>query len=481
LLIRQDCRAPFHLTVAVSSAVHSGRATWIGVLVCFLLFPGARANQAAGPAGPEPQVEVRLLEPGRTLEGELAAQGADIYRLNLSAGQFLRFTVTAVNPNTNIDLTVVGPDGGRIEELSGPVCPTALFSLYFLPPISGTYLLRLELSNSDTAPESYKLQIDELHVVSDQDKMRTSANQALLRGYRLSIDDSSATKQQAAQKFEEAIEVFRAVGDIRGEAEVFQTLSFHSFATRDYQAAVDYIRQAQALWHSLDDYGREAATLESMANSLGRLGKSQEAFDSISEALPLRQALGDPWDEANDLDALGDTYNAMGEFQEALNSFEQALSLFRVAGNSRIGDEHGVLSDLGHVYDELGEPQKALDYYEQALQLARSHGDRGLEFTTLSLVADAYGEAGDKDQALEYYNKSLASAKGDWGDEAFELRKLGDFYVMQREYKRALQCFDQILPYFHAQHLPMLEGLTLYSMGVAYHKQGRWHQALAGY
>lgn len=461
-----------------SDAVHSVGTTWIGVLICFLLFPGARANQAAGPAGPEPQATVRLLEPGRTLEGELTVHGVHIYRLNLLAGQFLRFTVVAVNPNTNIELTMVGPDSGRVKELSGPVCPTALFSLYFLPPISGPYLLRLELSNRDTAPEAYKIQIDELHEVSDQDEMRMSANQALLLAYRLSIDDSSATKQQADQKFEEAIEVFRAAGDIRGEAEVFQTLSFRSFATRDYQEAVDYIRQAQALWHALGDHGREAATLESMANSLGRLGESQEELASLTEALPLRQALGDRWDEANDLDWLGDTYNAMGEFQEALNSYEQALSTFRLAGNSRIDDEHGVLVDLGQVYQELGEPQKALDYYVQALDLARSNGNRGAEMETLSLVAGAYGEAGDKNSALEYYTKLLELAKDRWGDEASDLAKLGDFYVTQGEYKKALDCFEQILPYFHSEHLSQLEGATLYSMGVAYHKQGKWQKSL---
>jgi CHAT domain-containing protein/uncharacterized protein HemY len=412
------------------------------------------------------------------VEGELAVHAAHFYQLNLSAGQFLRFTVSAVNPSTNIDLTVVGPDSRRIEELSGPVCPIALFSLYFLPPISGPYLLRLELSHGDTAPEAYKLQIDELHDLTDQDKTRTAANHAMVKAYRLSVEDSPASKQQSAQKFEEAIVVFRDAGDLRGEAESFQTQSYRFFAARDYEEAVDYIRQAQALWHALGDYGREAATLESMANSLFWLGKSQERLDSLSDALPLRQALGDLWDEANDLDWLGDTYNAMGEFQEALNSYEQALSLFRVAGNSRIVDEHGVLADLGHVYEALGEPQKALDYYEQALDLARSHGNHGLEVDTLMLVADAYGEAGDNDRALEYYNKSLASTKGNWGDEAWNLRRLGDFYVMQGEYKRALQCFVQILPYFHADHLPQLEGLTLYSMGVAYHKQGKWHQAL---
>jgi len=478
LHINRDWGTPFRLPVSRRGSVRTRRATAVGAVVCFLLIPSARANQSTGPGGREPQVEVRRLELGGTVEGELAVHAAHIYQLNLSAGQFLRFTVSAVNPNTNIDLNVVGPDGGRVEDLSGPVCPIALFSLYFLPPISGPYLFRLELSNGDTAPETYKLQVDELHELSDRDKTRTNANHALLQAYRLSVEGSPASKQQSAQKFEEAIEIFRAAGDLRGEAEAFQTLSFRSFAIQDYQESVNYIRQAQALWHSLNDYRREAATLERMANSLERLGKSQERLDSLSGALPLRQALGDLWGESNDLDWLGDTYNAMGEFQKALNSYEQALSLFRVAGNSRMDDEHGVLCDLGHVYEELGEPQKALDYYEEALNLARSHGNRGLEMDTLSLIANAYGEAGDKDTALEYYKKSLALAKGDWGDEAFELGKLGPFYVMQGEYKKALQCFDQILPYFHSEHLPVLEAGTLYWMGVAYHKERKWHQAL---
>jgi CHAT domain-containing protein len=478
LHISRDCGTPFRLRMWWSAAVRTGRAIAVAVLVCFLLIPCARAHPATGQAGREPQVEVRRLEPGHAVESNLAGRAAQLYQLNLSAGQFLRFTVSAVNPDTKIDLTVVGPNGDRIEELSGHVCPIALFSLYFLPAFSGSYYFRLELSRSDAAPEEYKLQIDELHELTDQDKTRTAASQALVEAYRLSSEDSPASKQQSAQKFEEAIEVFRDAGDLRGEAEAFQTQSFRSFAARDYQQAVDYIRQAQALWHALDDYGREAANLESMANYLGRLGKSQEELDSLSEALPLRQALGDLWDEANDLDMLGDTYNSMGEFQKALNSYEQALSLFRVAGNSRIDDEHAVLADLGHVYEELDEPQKALDYYEQALDLARSHANHGLEVDTLMLVADAYGEAGDRDRALEYYNKSLASTKGNWGDEAWNLRRLGDFYVKQGGYKRALQCFDQVLPYFHAQHLPQLEALTLYSMGVAYHKQRNWHQAL---
>ena len=464
----------FAFDVLRPEAAGALRANPTATLVCLLLLPGIGAGQANVPSTAEPQA-VQLLEAGHAVEGKLTTGQEHDYGLVLSDGQFLRFKVAAENPASNIQVTVFAPDRSKVEELSGPVCP---FSLYFMPAVSGTYRLRLGLSRGDASPEAYKLQIDELRAATNQDETRAAAGQALVDAYRLSTQDSPGSKQQAVQKFEEAISLFHSADDRCGEAEVFQVLSFRSFVARDYQAAVDYLQQAQALWHALSDYGREAEALESMANYLLRLGKSQEALDSLKESLPLRRALGDPFSEAMLLDALGDAYDAMGEFQDALNSYEQAVSLFRVAGNSRIDYEYGALADLGLVYEELGEHQKALDYHDQGLALARSHNHRGLEISVLCVEAGVYAEAGDKNKALDYYNKSWALAKGDQGEEVWVLSKLGPFYVEDGEYEKALRCFDQTLPYARAEHRPMLEASTLYWMGVVYRKQGKWQQAL---
>src|SRR5207248_9093807 len=139
--------------------------------------------------------------------------------------------------------------------------------------------------------------------------------------------------------------------------------------------------------------------------------------------------------------ARGDIYDAMGEFQQALNDKGQALSIFRDT-KGRMEDEYYALCDLGHIYDELGEAQNALAYYDQALNLARAHRERGLEFTLLSVIGDAYAEAGDKHKAVEYYNKSLILARGNQDDEMWAVRRLGEYYVAQGEYAKALKCFD---------------------------------------
>jgi CHAT domain-containing protein/Tfp pilus assembly protein PilF len=442
------------------------------IFLCLLTLPIAKAALENIPSGEKPQGAARLLEVAHAVEEKITTGEERNYQLVLSSGQFLRFRVAAENPASNLQATLFGPDSRETEGLSGPVCP---FSLYFIPAESGSYRLRVQLLKSDTSPENYKVQVDELHEATELDRIRVAGGHALVEAYRLST--SAGSQEQAAQKYEEAISLFRGTGDLRGEAEVFQVLSFRSFVAEQYQAAVDYLRSAQALWHGVADYGMEAAALENMANYLGRVGKTQEALDSLNEALPLRRALGDPWGEAMLFDALGDTYDAMGEFQKALNDKEKALSVFR-GGKWRIDYEFTALADLGHLYEELGEPQKALGYYDQALNLARSHGKHDLEDSMLSVVAGAYAGMGDKDKALAYYNKALVLAKGDRGGEAWTLQKLGAFYVGQGEYERAQRCFNQILPYFYAEHNSVFEAATLYWMGVAYHKQGKQPQAL---
>ena len=470
--IAQQIRTSSRLEAARAAAGAIPRGTFL--YLCLLFLPITSAALANVPPGEEPQGTVQLLEVGHALEGKLTTGQDHVYGLVISNGQFLRFRVAAENPGSNLQVTVFGPDDSKIEELSGPVCP---FSLHFMPADSGLYRLRVQLLRGDTSPEKYEVKVDELHESTGQDRIRIAASHALVEAYRLSSQDPPAFQQQAAKKYEEAISLFRAAGDRRGEAEAFQVLSFRSFVATDYQAAIDYLQQAKGLWHALAEYGAEAAALGSMANYLGRLGESQKALDSLNEALFLRRTLGDRWGEAMALDSLSDAYDAQGEFQEALNAKQRALSVFR-ENKERIDYEYTALADIGHIYEELGEPQKALDYYHQGLDLARSHRNRGLEVSMLSVVAGAYAGAGDTGKALKYFNQALALAQGDRGAEMWTLGKLGSFYVGQGEYDKAMQLFEQTLPYHHAEHQTVLEAATLYSIGVAYHRQGKLSQAL---
>ena len=141
-------------------------------------------------------------------------------------------------------------------------------------------------------------------------------------------------------------------------------------------------------------------------------------------------------------------------------------------------DEYYALYDLGHIYDELSEPENALTFYDEALNLARAHRKRALEFTLISVIGDAYAQAGEEHKAFDYYEKALILARGNRDDEMWAVRRLGEFYVSQGQYPKALRCFDQVLPYFHTQHKPVFEALSLYRAGSAYHHLGQRQRAL---
>ena len=470
MYIRQHRVIVFHLGRWLKAALAAGTTS---VFVCLLLLPIASAGRENVPSGEEPD-GVRLLGAGHAEEGRLAGVQGHVYGLVLSNGQFLRLRVRVENPDSNVQVTVFGPDSSRVDELSGPVCP---FSLYFLPLVSGEYRFRLELLRSDNPPETYKIEVSELRDSTTEDEIRVAASQALVEVYRMKDQDSPDFRLRAVRRAEEAISLFRTAGDRRGEAEVFQVLSRGSFVAGDYQSAADYLQQARTLWHAMGEYGTEASILYSIANYLGRLGDSEKTLAALNDAVALERNMGDRWGEAMALDSLSDAYDSRGELQDALNAKLQALSVFR-ENKTRVDYEFTALADVGHIYEELGEPQKALDYHFQALRLARSQKRRDLEIPMLSVLAGAYAEVGDTGKALEYSNEALALAQGDRDSETWAQSKLGNLYLGQGEYDKALQLFNQILPYFHSKHARVFEATTLSGIGVAYHRQGKLPQAL---
>jgi tetratricopeptide (TPR) repeat protein len=71
----------------------------------------------------------------------------------------------------------------------------------------------------------------------------------------------------------------------------------------------------------------------------------------------------------------------------AIAKYEVALKLYREAGDR--GKEAVILNNIGLVYDNLGEKQKALDYYNQSLPLSRAVGDRSVEASFLTTLAES--------------------------------------------------------------------------------------------
>jgi len=356
-------------------------------------------------------------------------------------------------------------------------------------------------------------------VQTAQTNSSDAAVKALKEGLQLYNQGTAEALRGAIVKFEEALKLFRAVGDRGGEAGTLNNIGLVYSALGEKQKALEYYSQSLPRLRAVGDHG--AITLNNIGLVYSELGQKQKALEYYSQSLPLSRAVGDRSLEATTLTSIGSVYSALGEEQKALEYYSQSLPLNRAVGDRRgeaitltniggvysalgekqkaleyysqslplsrtVGDRRGeaaTLNNIGSVYSALGEKQKALDYYSQSLPLSRTVGDRAKEANTLNNIGLVYSEVGEKQKALEYYSQSLPLSRtvGDLRGEATTLNNIGNVYSALGEQQKALEYYSQSLPLSRTVGDLRGEATTLNNIGLVYSELGEKQKALEYY
>ncbi len=288
-------------------------------------------------------------------------------------------------------------------------------------------------------------------------------------------------QQQALAHFEQALPLYRQVGDQEGEATTLNNIGMVYVALGHQQQALAYLGQALPLRRQAGDRGGEATTLNNIGAAYNALGDKQQALAYYEQALPIRRQMGDRVGEATTLNNIGQVYADLGDKQQALVYCEQALPLFRQVGDRR--SEAALLTNIGRVYSDLGDKQQALAYYERALPIQRQVGDRGGEAGTLNNIGRVYSALGDQQQAYRYYEQALPLDRqaGDRRGEATTLTNIGAAHAAEGDQPQALIYYEQALTLFRQAGDRSREATTLGNIGAAHAALGDKQQALAYY
>ena len=283
--------------------------------------------------------------------------------------------------------------------------------------------------------------------------------------------DVLGKKQEALDYFQQALTIFREVGDRRGKGMTLSNLGSVYDNLGKKQEALDYFQQALTINREVGDRGNEGTTLSNLGLVYNSLGKKQEALDFYQQALTISREVGDRAGEGTALDNLGSVYNSLGKKQEALDYFQQALTISREVGDRR--GEGTTLNNLGLVYDDLGKKQEALDFYQQALTISREVGDRGGEGTTLGNLGSVYDDLGKKQEALDFYQQALTIFRevGDRGNEGTTLSNLGSVYDDLGKKQEALDFYQQALTISREVGDRGGEGEMLFNIGASLFQQ----------
>jgi len=227
---------------------------------------------------------------------------------------------------------------------------------------------------------------------------------------------------QAMERFGEAHELFRCVGDRKGEAEVFANLGAVSYYFGEYETSIRNSRRAEVMFRELGNRSGAAKCLANTGSAYRDVGAFEQALTCHEQALRLFRQL----DDANE--CAGNTYNVACDLHalgvggypnlsfgsasdpscllQAIDGFETALAQY-----TTVGSQWGkVLANLriGCAWLNAGDDQRAEPYLRVALDLSREVGMASQEMQALSALSRLMLHRGEGERALALSDEVMA-------------------------------------------------------------------------
>jgi predicted ATPase/class 3 adenylate cyclase/Tfp pilus assembly protein PilF len=193
---------------------------------------------------------------------------------------------------------------------------------------------------------------------------------------------------------EEALSLYRGLGDEKGVAGSLEALGWASMYRGDLERAEALLEQSLAAARESDDARSIALALNALAVLAANLGDFERAEALWEEATESARKLGDHRLVMPGIVNMGYARAVRGDFDRAEALCEEALAISR-----KLKDAYGnseALLNLGMVATRRGDHGRAKTLLEEGLVLSRKLGSRdsiaeGLE--TLAEMAEALGDA----------------------------------------------------------------------------------------
>lgn len=221
-----------------------------------------------------------------------------------------------------------------------------------------------------------------------------------LRGY---LSDWISTHQAA-------LAALAPLDDDAAHADTLHNLAIGLWQCARYTEAAEGFEQAVELRGRLGDTTGVAASTGNLAVVCYYSGRYEAALTHGLRSLELRRQVGDPRGEAVALTMLSGVLTRVGRLTRALEDCDRARTLFHQAG-----DQHGEAScliNLSTIHERLGRYAEALDFARRGLAAVRELGHRGNEVRALSVLAAAHTAQGEHRTALEHHRQALRTAEG---------------------------------------------------------------------
>jgi tetratricopeptide (TPR) repeat protein len=209
----------------------------------------------------------------------------------------------------------------------------------------------------------------------------------------------------------------RVLGDRMAEAWMLNNLGM-VFGLQRKEQAIGCFEEALVIYREIGDQPGQARAANNVAQACLRVHRFPHALEAAQRSLAVQRQAGDRYGEGIALGNLGDACRALARFDEAIGHLEQALDIFR-----ELGDQHSQadsLSDLGEVYLTMGRLDDAEGCLRASLAIWRAQGERYGQAATLGRLGLAQKRAGRLAEARELLSEAhfILAELGDLGQAA---------------------------------------------------------------
>ncbi len=276
----------------------------------------------------------------------------------------------------------------------------------------------------------------------EQKEKKLAADSLYAIGVR--IRGNEKDREKAIQYHQQAMDLYREIGDERGEAEILGGLGLIYFNSKDYDKALSYYQEALKERVKVDDKLLIGNSLNSIGLIYYNLNNYKMAMPYFDKAEALRKETGDlpgltrtQTLKASSYLSIGEEMNNSGKYPEALESIEKALEINKsINVRPGIGD---ALNQLGFVYANLGEYSTAVEKINEAARIMKEDKDTALLAGVYNHLGIVLQMSGRIEKASEYFNKSLKifEENRDQVNAEALLSNLGTLFFDTKDYVKA--------------------------------------------
>lgn len=471
--------------------------------------------------------QIQTLVPGEIITRHIESGVPQTFELNLLAQQFARIVVNQRGLDLNIK--IFDPGGQLLIEMDSPNGFFGLETASIVAQVPGSYRIVLHSANG-MPPGDYELSVEGPRASIASDETRVTAERIFTDAQKMR-NDVNVPRQQVIARYEEALVLFRDLGDLRLQGYSLGGMGRAYKSQRLLAPALQHLNDAVAKLQEANDVAGQAFALNETGAAHRDLGDLLDAVESYNRAIPLRTALGDRYGLAQLHHNLGLAYSYIGYQPLAGENYARSSTLWRELGlrksemhtllnvakaNAEMGDlttalaqyqevlafcdvqlaqtdstvkadaasfKAYALNGIGLVNDTWADPDAALANYGEALTLHRIGRNKGGEADTLDNLGMVHAFLGDADEALNYFQQALVIREelNEPRGLGLTLSNVGYAHTLLGHIEEALRALTDALEYNVAANDKRFEAYTLIRLGMAYLLLNQPRKALESY